>query len=287
MFRKKLEIREHAGAIYSLAFDGQFVYSASADHYVTRWNIETGIQDKFAIRFDKPVYTIHTEKSRLFAGCNNGDLHVFDLQSRQEVKFFTQHRAAIFSMCVNSRVNHFYAGDAEGNLSIWDIDTLKLLSFLPLGCGKIRDIGLSESNEHILIAAANGQLILLESNTLNEVDRFLAHNEACTSVLSFDDQVLTGGKDAYLRLWSSGGEMIKAIPAHLFAVYRLIDMNGSLISASRDKTIKVWTKNLELIQRLDAESGGHSHSVNDIISISKDAFVSCSDDRRIIIWETN
>jgi WD40 repeat protein len=287
MFRKKLEIREHAGAIYSLAFDGQFVYSASADHYVTRWNIETGIQDKFAIRFDKPVYTIHTEKDRLFAGCNNGDLHVFDLKSRKEIKFFTQHRAAVFSMCVNSEMNHFYAGDAEGNLSIWDIDTLKLLSFLPLGCGKIRDLGLSSSNEYILIAAANGQLISLESETLNEVDRFLAHNEACTSVLATNDYLITGGKDAYLRSWKSGGEKIKAIPAHLFAIYRLIRINELFISASRDKTIKVWSMKLDLIQRLDVKSGGHSHSVNDIVRISDHEFASCSDDRRIIIWEAN
>ena len=43
-FSKLKEISGHAAGIYSLAFDGEFLYSASADQYIARWNLATGFK---------------------------------------------------------------------------------------------------------------------------------------------------------------------------------------------------------------------------------------------------
>lgn len=283
MFHKRLEIREHSGPVYALAYDQQFLYSASADKYVTRWDGLSGTQDKFAIRFDHAVYALKIVENFLFAGCNNGDLYVFDLTERKELKHFQQHRSAIFSIGWSHKTGLIYVGDADGNLSIWNPNSLKLLSFLPLACGKIRHIHLS--SESILLATASGNCIVLDLMTLNETHRIYAHKDACTTVLSTDSGIFTGGKDAYLRAWDFDGNKTKAIPAHSFAIYRLLDIGNELISCSRDKSIKIWTKNLEPVQRLDVKLGGHSHSVNDLILLSETQFASCSDDRRVIVWE--
>ena len=89
IFKKLKELTGHSAGIYSLAFDGDFLYSGSADGFVTRWNLTLGIQDKFAIRFDNPVYSICliNDKKQLVAGLSNGDLHIFDLESRLEIKY--------------------------------------------------------------------------------------------------------------------------------------------------------------------------------------------------------
>ena len=76
MFIKILEISGHAGAVYTGAVDQNFLYSGSADRYVTRWNIETGEQDKFAIKMDQSVYALEfisenrTYKKYLFYNCS-------------------------------------------------------------------------------------------------------------------------------------------------------------------------------------------------------------------------
>jgi hypothetical protein len=54
-FRKLKEISGHAAGIYSLDFDGNFIYSASADKFVARWKLNVGIQDKFSIQFELVV----------------------------------------------------------------------------------------------------------------------------------------------------------------------------------------------------------------------------------------
>ena len=100
----------------------------------------------------------------------------------------------------------------------------------------------------------------------------------------------TGGKDAHLRCWNwkSGEEKI-TVPAHNYVIYDLIllDEGNVLVSASRDKTIKVWSaEDLRFQQRLDLKEKGHRHSVNSLVKLSESSFVSGSDDKKIIVWET-
>lgn len=295
-FFKLKEISGHSAGIYSLAFDGEFLYSASADNYIARWNIENGLQDRFAIRFDSPVYSISLLKKNHFlvAALSNGNMHVFDLKERKEIKFFTQHKVAIFATQENKEKNQLYVGDAEGNLSIWDTLTFELLIYLPLDCGKIRRISVGPSGGVFAVCGQDGTLRIFDTIYFNELHSIKSHEGGTTAAMFHPDQkelIFTGGKDAFLRLWNyKTGEMLKSIPAHNFVIYDLIALNEgkTLITSSRDKTIKVFDlESLSFLQRLDFKEGGHRHSVNCLLKISEKSFASASDDKRMIIWETD
>ena len=91
-----------------------------------------------------------------------------------------------------------------------------------------------------------------------------------------------------IRIWDwKKGQLINEIPAHNFVVYDLVtNQTGSIvISASRDKTLKVWdTETMSFLQRIDHKLAGHRHSVNVIIPLDTHKWVSASDDKRILIW---
>ncbi|TXC82173.1 hypothetical protein FRX97_02380 [Luteibaculum oceani] len=77
------------------------------------------------------------------------------------------------------------------------------------------------------------------------------------------------------------------IPAHNFGIYSLIELqDGNLIvSASRDKTIKIWNSNsLEVVQKIGVKENGHSRSVNHLLKLSEDSFASAGDDGAIKVW---
>jgi len=285
MFQKLKEIQGHSGAIYTCTFDGQYLYTGSADKFVTRWNLEEGIQDKFAIKFEQPVYSIENYKNFLFVGLSDGALHVFDLESRTELKYFTQHKEGVFSIKVNSQKNHLYVGDANGNLSVWDLQDLELIIYLPLNVGKIRDVSVSFDGGKFALACQDGTLRLFDSENFNEIVTVNAHKEGATSVLLTSDQIISGGKDAMIRIWSlETGKKINEIPAHNYSVYGLVFIEDNVVSISRDKTVKVWSDTLDFIKRLDAKEGGHRHSVNDIVGLSDSSFATVGDDKRIIVW---
>lgn len=291
-FKKQQEILGHAGAIYTCACKDGFVYTGSGDNYVARWNLETGEQDKFAIKFDESVYSlVFLNENLLVVGLANGHLHIFDLDQNQEVKFFTQHTKAIFALAFNETKKQLYAADADGNLSIWDTEKLSLLIYLPLDAGKIRDIVISDRGENFSLACQDGTLRVFESGFFNEIKTIDAHKNGTTALLyhpSDENRLISGGKDAMLRVWDLNTEKcIQEIPAHNFAIYSIqaINKGERIVTASRDKTIKVWSQDLEFQERLDLKVGGHKHSVNKIRPLDSKRFVSVSDDKKIIVWE--
>ncbi len=298
MFHKIGEIQEHSGAVYDLALDQKHIYSASADGYIARWSLNTLEQDNFAIRCTSPPYSISFESlnQTIWFGLSSGDLHVVNVETKTELKFFQQHKTGIFSLLYLPKKNMMIAGDADGNISIWDTNKLSLLLFLPLNCGKIRKIKTNFENTLLTINCLDEKIRIFETEGFNEIATLIGHeNGSCCSFFSpnleDNSKIISGGKDGCIREWEwSKEKLIKAIPAHNFALYDFVSLNDGKIfaSASRDKSIKIWdTKNLDFIQKLDIKSGGHKHSVNTLLKINEQRFLSCSDDRKIILWEQN
>ena len=292
LFSKKLVLSGHSGAIYALAFDDEFIYSASADKYVTRWNLVLGTQDKFAIKFSNSPYSIclFDSHSKLAVGLDNGNLHFFDLKNRKELKFYIQHKTGIFSILENSAKKHLYSTDADGNLAIWNTENYDLQLFLPFDCGKIRRMCLDETGSKLFLACQDGYVRILETEYFNQIGEFYAHENGVTSLAFITEniQLITGGKDAILRIWNlETMQQIKAIPAHNFVIYDIQFLNSDeFITVSRDKSIKIWSvNNLGVTQKIEFKNGGHIHSVNKIQQLNATTFATCSDDKRIMIWE--
>jgi centriolar protein POC1 len=289
-FSKKTAFEGHSGAVYSLQYDGKFIYSASADKYVVRWNVESGEQDKFAIKLPATPYSILLidKYSKLVTGLSNGDVHIFDLQERKEIKFYKLHKKGVYAMAENSEKSQFYLADGEGTLSVWNTQTLELLIQLPFDCGKIRRIIVSKDGKLIYLCCQDGKVRCIETLHFNLIQDFHAHTDGVGTLLEWSEDVLiTAGKDAHIKWWDKpSATCFKSIPAHNYMIYDLIRLNeNTLLSASRDKTIKIWdTEQFQVVQRLDLKKGGHRHSVNCIIKLDDETFASSSDDSKVIVW---
>jgi WD40 repeat protein len=288
-FVKSKEFIGHSGQIFSIAFDGSFIYSAAADRFVTRWNVETEKQDKFAIRFEKTPYSIAliSNNEKLAVGLENGDLHIFDLVNRIELKFYQQHKKAVFFLKENKSKKQFYSCDADGNVTVWNSDSLKLELILPFSCGKIRRMTLNSDESKLFLACQDGCVRVLETDYFNLIDEFFSHEGGVTA-LCLDPQdensLLTGGKDAHLKVWDlNSRKCVRIIPAHHYVIYDIVILNSKkFITISRDKSIKIWNKeSFRVLQKIDSKSKGHKHSVNSIIILNETIFATASDDKTI------
>ncbi len=292
-FVKTKEFIGHSGQIFSIAFDGNFIYSSSADKFVTRWNFQTSQQDKFAIRFEISPYTISliSNYEKLAVGLENGDLHIFDLLNRKEVKFYQQHKSAVFSALENKSKSHFYSCDADGNLAVWNTSSLKLELFLPFNCGKIRRMTLNSDESKLFLACQDGFIRILETHFYNLIDEIYTHEGGVTALCldpNNETIFLTGGKDAHLKVWNlTTKRCIKSIPAHNYVIYDILFLAyDKFVTISRDKSIKIWDKEtFSVIQKIDSKSKGHKHSVNSIVKLNENSFVTASDDKTIKIFE--
>ncbi|MFN5417338.1 MAG: WD40 repeat domain-containing protein [Flavobacteriia bacterium] len=291
--KKRLEIKGHSGAIYSVDGYDDFVFTGSGDCFAAKWNLITGVQERFAIKAEKSIYKVKLLNSHkhFVIGTSSGAMHVIDLESKTEIKHFTQHKSAIFEITENQIKKQVYTSDADGNLAIWNSESWDLLLFLPLLTGKIRSVFVSPDGEKIYLACQNGDLKIFETTHFNEITSFSAHKLACNCICISpqNDLIFSGGKDGFLRIWDNQTFELKIeIPAHNFGIYdiQFLDDGKLFITASRDKSIKLWdSKSLKVIQKIERKDGGHSHAVNALYKKSELEFISVGDDKRIIYWE--
>ena len=288
-FVKTKEFIGHSGQIFSIAFDGNFIYSSSADKFVTRWNVITAEQDKLAIKFEKTPYSIAliSKNEKLVVGLDNGDLHIFDLVYRKELKFYQQHKSAVFFALENKSKTHFYSCDNDGNLAVWNTNSLKLELFLPFNCVKIRRMTLNSDESKLFLACQDGFIRILETHFYNLIDEFYTHEGGVTALCldpNNETILMTGGKDAHLKVWNlTTKRCIKSIPAHNYVLYDILFLAyDKFVTISRDKSIKIWDKEtFSVIQKIDSKSKGHKHSVNSIVKLNENSFVTASDDKTI------
>jgi WD40 repeat protein len=281
----------HNGPIYDIDFDDHFVYSAAADRFVTRWNTSTGAQDAFAIRCEAVPFSIKlfSTAKKLAIGLATGQVHIVDIAQKQELHHFTQHQAGIFAMFETNDQRLLCVGDADGYLSVWETSTMKLLIILPLSCGKIRSIRQLNPTS-ILVAGGTGEVLVLETEFFNELHRFYAH-EGGTSVLCVDrtrNELITGGKDGYLRWWElETFELKKALPAHKGTIYGLEFIHEDhFATVSRDKSVKIWNaSDRKVIQKLNDQSSGHRRSINTLCSNKNGQFAYAGDDKMIHLFQ--
>jgi len=281
------QISGHQGPIYALSQDNSFFYSSAADKFVARWHQSNGQQDHFAVRCTQAPFSLFVEPAlhHLVIGLSDGHIHVIDTQQKQEVKNLIVHQSAVFAINFNRFQQQYYTTDADGLLAIWDADWQLLLQ-IPLACGKIRHIEIAPDGNFLLLACADGIIRKLDSTFFNEDFQFKAHSDACTTLTIIENgNILSAGKDAYVRRWTAGGQQINAFPAHLGTIYQLKILNTPhYVTASRDKTIKIWDLQTDqIVQRIDLQMAGHRHSINTVLC-TENGFLSAGDDKRIIEW---
>lgn len=285
MFRPKHIIDQHAGPVYSCSFDNNgWLYSSGGDKFVTRWDVETGGQDRFAVKLDSAAYTILSCRDMLYIGTRNGELSAIDIVSKSLIWTRNNYGNALFSLAVSEELQLLFAGDDTGQLIVYDLSGKHLVTF-PLNCGKIRSIRIH--GQKVVLAAQDGSIRFFSLPELNEEITLTIHKNGANAFVFHESLLLTGGKDGHLAItdWRSG-HVVKSVPAHYRTIYGLVKIGSNrLVSASADKSIKVWDAGkLAVLQRIEAKDGGHRNSVNGVARLSDHSFATWSDDRRIIIW---
>ncbi|MDB2363606.1 hypothetical protein N9V83_01120 [Flavobacteriales bacterium] len=290
-YQQGLVIGGHSSPIYCLdiSVDG-FLYSGAGDRFLAKWNLKTGLQEKFSIQFDSAVYCIKQIGSTPYmaVGLHNGNIHIINLNEKKEERLLKMSDSSIFSLNYSEKDQLLFATSGDSKLGILHVPSFESYQMIQFSSGKIRASVLVDNE--IIIACQTGEIRRINFKELKETSRFQSHDESVNCLVHWPERniIISGGKDAKINFNDlDKKEVAFSLVAHNFSVYDLIVNRDELLSASMDKSVKVWNlENLELKQKLALPTeAGHKRSVNTLIQGSNNTIFSAGDDGTILEWK--
>ncbi|MDP2174848.1 MAG: hypothetical protein Q8K70_02950 [Bacteroidota bacterium] len=288
---KVVKIRDFVGhrqSVYCLCFDplNRHIYSSGGDGMLVRW--KTDEDDGLLIaKNDSAIFSILYHDDKIFAGSNNGEIIVIDAVNHQIITKLKLNNHPIYDIQNDS--NKIYIATGDGQIISLNYD-YQIESALKISNKSIRKLSITPNG--FIIAGSEPAVWKFDKNWLL-IQKWVNFNSSVFSLLYLDsiNMILSGGRDALIYFHTDNDINNETIKAHLLHINDMqANHNENLIlTASMDKTIKLWDiRNRVLLKVIDKEKyDGHTSSVNKIIWINENTFISCSDDRTLKCFEVN
>lgn len=291
-----IDLVGHQNPIYTVIAHPQkrLAYTAGNDKGIVEWNLEKASFSRLLNQVKHTVYSLEiiTDLNLLVAGCNNGDICFFDLESTLLV-FSINTSSSVFCLKYIAEKQEILASTDDGKILIIHLPQKKIVHQFQSGLQKIRNFDVSLKHQLLVTASNDCQVRMYSLDDYTFIQQFEAHSMGVSSIkFSPDNQtILTGSRDAHIKVWNISNLYLKQWAAHLFAVYQ-ISFHPNLpyfASCSRDKSIKIWrTTDNSLFKNLSWEKNKTAHrlSVNQITwSYDGKILLSVGDDKLLKLWK--
>jgi WD40 repeat protein len=237
--------------------------------------------------------TFSSDSQFLATSYDNGAIQVWNVESMEQVAYFTGHLFWTWSINFSPDGNFLVSAGDDGFVKLWSMVTNQCIHIYTGHQGFVNSATFSPDGQ-IIASCGNDATIRLwssfEQSENSEIRTLTGHSGRIWQVeFSPDGQMLvSGGEDYAIGLWDvAAGECRAFWPAHESWVrcVKFSPDGRSIASGSFDHTIKIWdTATQKCLHHLV----GHQSAIS-AIAYSPDGqqLISSSFDRTIKLWDTN
>ncbi len=204
-------VRHHQKGVFDLKYDPPWVLSAGGDGLLTRWDSESGrsFESLHLTNRSLRALALAPQRREIAVGASDANIYLLDgdtLAIRHTLR--GAHIPSVFTVAYSPDEQYLLSGGRDAMLRVWslDSDSPALVSSQPAHWFTINHIFWSPDGRYFATASRDKTVKIWEGTTFQ--------------LLRVLDPVRDGG--------------------HLNSVNRLLWLPQALISASDDRTIKIW-----------------------------------------------
>jgi len=208
--------------------------------------------------------------------------------SPTEVYFSKGHLASITCLEITKDSKKVITGAKDCRAIKWDIETGKKVLFPSFMSKPILASALTNDSKYAFFAGKEKFIHQVDINNEKLVHSFKAHNDAITGI-KFDpinEQFYTISKDLTLKVWALGNlknpVFLETFWGHTSRICD-IDMitSNRLVTCGFDKQVNLWKVDVQSFLQFKSPD---SYSVDNIVSLSTDNFVTSSYEGNLFLW---
>lgn len=202
------------------------------------------------------------------------------------VHILAGHAGFVLSLCSVGDV--LFSGSQDCNIMIWDLNNLQYIGTLPGHRGFVKCMGASLLHKLLCSGSQDKTIKVWSLETFSATKTLTGHTGEVNTltILEGTDVLCSGSEDKSIRVWDLGSltQLTCLEQAHQSSVFALRQLDpGHFLSASRDRTVKVWAASTWQAQK--TLSPPHYDGVSDL-AVGSGHFYSASRDRSIRRWDS-
>jgi WD40 repeat protein len=282
----------HADGVLDVAVapDGRRAVSASRDHALKVWDLDTGrvlwTLEGHADGVSGVALT--ADGKRAVSASWDKTLKVWDLDTGRTIRTLEGHSDNISSVAVTVDGKCAVSASWDKTLKVWDVDTGCALHTLEGHSGAVTDVVLLPDSNRVVSASSDQTLKVWDVETNCTLCTLEGHSDGVFGVAVAADgkRAVSASWDKTLKVWDlDTGRTLRTLEGHSAPVLDVaVTRDGrQAVSSSWDHTLKVWDLETGLI--LHTLEGHTAHVIAVGITADGKQAVSASEDKTLKVWK--
>jgi WD40 repeat protein len=287
--REIATLKGHLAPVYGVAVNpiNNQIVSASADKTLKIWD-SNGTEITTLRGHTNRVWDVaYTPDGNIASASWDKTVRIWQPENNL-IKTLSGHQDVAIALDYNEQI--IASASDDTTVKLWNLEGTLLKTFRE-HTAEVYDVAI---HAQTLVSVGADQTLRIWQTNNNTIKTIKAHNAAIWAVdISPDgNKIVTAGDDNVIKIWDIQGNLLHSLRGHKQKVWDVAispipptplikgGKGGIIVSASEDKTVKVWNLNGELLRTLQ----GHQDAVRTVITNGKQ-IISGSEDHSIKIWD--
>ncbi len=286
-----MRLEGHTGVVNKILFhpDKKHLLSAGTDNELKLWDISLGkpVRTYKGHTNQVTVFDISPDGKLMLSGGMDNTVILWDIFSGKQLKVFNKFGNNIASVKFSPDGKTFFTSAKFEAIKLWDVATGYELSAEPYVGFYVQDAAFAPDGKTILTGDIYRNVKIRAVPSLRELICLGGQQGKLQAVKINTDNVFFSMDSILYRISLKGNRKLHSYALHKAAILDIsLSANGLyLLTASKDKTIKLWDiKNEKVIHTFS----GHDAPIT-LVRFSPDGkqFVSAGFDKKILLWHVD